>query len=395
MPLFDRLYPASFKGARFDFIEHTMNAGRKTVTHEFPNKDYRYIEDLGAMLPTFSINGIIKDPFYEDKKATFEDALNDPGPGVLIHPFLGNLNCVSLNYTVNESLKNLGRAEYNINFAVAGESIYPTGSIDNTSKISALYYDVYDSSGDDLNNQYSTDYIRNITLAAEKLIDLASLLIGISSSIGAINTSNTDFKRQVDIFTKNSFKISSGNGDIGGNISDLLSKFDSLSLDGQTRFDANSRLLGFGQNDEFRNIRTAEIVQRNNNLKLINGTINALAFNNMIDSSKNISYRDEDQLNEVVDAIDKKYDFLLNNSTLKLSNTMLDNIYELRTQSRKFFEQQRLLVNKIIEIETNTIPMTVLAYQYYGSTDNYDELLSVNSIFNPARVSGTIKILES
>jgi prophage DNA circulation protein len=67
----------------------------------------------------------------------------------------------------------------------------------------------------------------------------------------------------------------------------------------------------------------------------------------------------------------------------------------MRNEVRIFFEQERLIVNKILEVETNTIPATVLAFQYYGDTSTYDEILSLNQIFNPAKVSGTVKIVEA
>ena len=41
------LFPCSFRGIPFLIERHTTKSGRKTVTHEFPNSDNRFVEDLG------------------------------------------------------------------------------------------------------------------------------------------------------------------------------------------------------------------------------------------------------------------------------------------------------------------------------------------------------------
>lgn len=391
----DRLYPASFKGASFIFIGADINAGRKTVAHEYPNKDFRYVEDLGKNLRTFSIRAIIQGFFYETNKKTLEDALNDEGIGILVHPFLGNINCVCTGYTVSEDLTSTGIANYTLNFLEAKTSRFPDASTDNISKIADLYRKLYDFIKDDLNGQYIAQFARNIYFSAQKLRDLTDTLNLIANTTKSLNTSSTEFRAQSNSFHRDAFKIASPNGDIGGNLSDFVSSFDSLSSDGQTRFDASSRLFGFGADDEFIDLPTTQIRQRNSNQKFINGSINALAFANQIDSAKDIDYATEDDLNDTAQILDENYDFLLNSESDNFSNQLLSDINELRNQMRIFFEQKRLVINKIVEITTKPIPATVLTYQYYGNVDDYEQILSLNNIFNPAVVDNGLKILEA
>jgi len=390
----DRLYPASFKGAGFIYINGDVNAGRKTVVHEYPNKDFRFVEDLGKNLRTFSIRAIIQGFFYETSKKALEDALNDEGIGILVHPFLGNINCVCTGYTVSEDLTSTGIANFTLNFLEAETSRYPDASTNNISKIADLYRKLYDFIKDDLNGQYIAQFARNIAFSAQKLRSLTDTLNLISNTTKSLNVSSTEFRTQSNNFYNNAFKITSHNGDIGGNLSDFVSSFDDLSTDGQTRFDASSQLFGFGGDDEFIDLPTTQIQQRNDNQKYINGAINALAFANQIDSAKDIDYANEQDLNDTAQILDNNYDYLLNSESDKFSNQLLSDINELRNQIRIFFEKKRLVINKIVEISTKPIPATVLTYQYYGNVDDYEQIINLNGIFNPAVVDNVVKILE-
>lgn len=392
----DMLYPASFGGASFSFIGEDQNAGRKTVTHEYPNAEgYRFVEDLGKNLRTFSIRGIVSGFFYKDNKKILEDRLNTPGIQILVHPYLGNLNCVCTGYTVNEEINRVGVANYTMNFEEAKPSVFPRPDNNNTSIIANLYNDIYEFIKNDLNGQYIALFANNVFFAGQKLQSLSDTLNLIATTTKSLNVSDTDFQEESKNFNNNAFKIAGKDGDIGGNISDLVSKFDGLSTNGQTRFDASSKFFGFGGDDEYINGLTIQVLQKINNQKLINGSINLLAFTNLIDSSKDIEYKNEQDLNETSDKLDDAYDYLLNEESLEFSNESLDKIDELRSQSKIFFEQERLVVNKIYNIGTKNTPMTILAFQYYGNTDNYNELLILNSKFNPSMIEGNIKILEA
>lgn len=393
--LLDRSYPASFGGAEFFYISGTVSAGRKIILHEYPNKTFRKPEDLGDNLRTFNISAKISGPFYEDNKIRLEDALKKEGTQVLVHPTLGNINCVCTGFSVSESLSAYGVATYNLNFAEVSEGDAPSPEGSNIGVIASLYRDLYDFVKDDLNGQYVANFVRNISFAAQKLSELSDSMRGIRGTIGALSQSGSEFINQLSNFDRNIFKIASPDGDIGGNISTVVGSFDSLSDDGQTRFDASSQLIGFGALDNLTTLPTKEINERNSNQKLINGTINSLAFVNMVDGAKSIDFQDELQLNEAVEVLDNKYDELINSSTNKFSNELLDKINEIRNQARIFFEDARLTVNKVIEIETKPTPVAVLTYQYYGNTDDYDQLLSLNQSFNPAIIEGTVQILES
>lgn len=392
--VFDSLYPCTFRGIPFFYISGDVSGGRKTVMHEYPNKNFRFVEDLGLQLRTFSIKGIVTGRLYSLQKFALEEVLKLKGIGIFTHPFEGIIKVVATRYTVSESLSKVGVAEFNIIFEEANPSLFPRRTANNISKLAQIFKQIYDDVGNEFNKNYNAGTNRNITDAANKLKSANNGLI----KSGQQTTSDEETRQTFDLesqkFNDNAFLIA-GIGDTGNETSSLISDFDSLSTDANDRFDASKRIIGFGEEDEFLSLDTIEINQRNNNTKLINGMTNGLAFINMIDSAKNKKYNDEDELNETVDILDAAFSQIETAESNIFTANFLNQINEMRNQIRVFFEQERLIVNKIIEVETPPLPMTVIAYKYYGNTDEYLDLLSLNNITNPAIVSGKIRILEA
>jgi prophage DNA circulation protein len=391
----DLTYPASFRGAEFFFQGASVHGGRKTVIHDYPNKDFRKVEDLGNSPRRFDIRGIITGFFYADAKKALETALTTPGIGVLVHPFLGNISAACTGFTVNERLQKINIADYSMQFAETNDGITPQANDNSNTIIANLYQELYDFIKNDLNGQYIAKFARNIAAAGQKLSDLSDTLNLIGTTVSSLDLNNTEFRNTNSNFADNVFKIAGPDGNIGGNVSDLISTFDGLSADGQTRFTASAGLVDFGTIDRFVTFPSEKSEARTSNAKFINGAVNALSFMNMVDSAKDIDYLDSEELDETADLVSATYEGLLSSSTADFSNELLDKLAAIRTESRKFFEQERLVVNKVLEVTTNEVPVSILSYQYTGSTDDYDALLGLNNNFNPAFIEGIVKVLES
>jgi prophage DNA circulation protein len=123
----DRLQNASFRGVPFKVEEESAVVGRRVETHEFPNRDKPYSEDLGKVTfrPTITAYVIGDDCF--DQRDKLIEALNKPGPGALVHPTFGELQvCVDGDIRVSTT-NNEGRmVRFDLRFVEAGEISYPT-----------------------------------------------------------------------------------------------------------------------------------------------------------------------------------------------------------------------------------------------------------------------------
>uniref|UniRef100_UPI00165DC9AB DNA circularization protein n=1 Tax=Escherichia coli TaxID=562 RepID=UPI00165DC9AB len=117
----------SFRGVPFKVEEESAGTGRRVETHEYPNRDKPYTEDLGKVTFRPSITAYVVGDDCFDQRDRLIEALNKPGPGTLVHPTYGELKvCVDGEVRVSTS-KSEGRiVRFDLKFVEAGELSYPT-----------------------------------------------------------------------------------------------------------------------------------------------------------------------------------------------------------------------------------------------------------------------------
>lgn len=123
----EKLLEASFRGVPFKVEEESAGTGRRVETHEYPNRDKPYTEDLGKVTFRPSITAYVVGDDCFDQRDRLIEALNKPGPGTLVHPTYGELKvCVDGEVRVSTS-KSEGRiVRFDLKFVEAGELSYPT-----------------------------------------------------------------------------------------------------------------------------------------------------------------------------------------------------------------------------------------------------------------------------
>ena len=121
---------ASFRRATFFIRDVDTSVGRRNVSHQYPLRDDPYIEDLGADIDEFVVNGYViqnqdNDSNYIPQRDTLIVALKMKGPGTLIHPFYGEKN-VSLvgKARISETFSPGGIAQFSMTFAKVSD-VYP------------------------------------------------------------------------------------------------------------------------------------------------------------------------------------------------------------------------------------------------------------------------------
>ena len=123
----DRLQDASFRGVPFKFEGEGAAVGRRVETHEYPNRDKPYTEDLGKVTFRPNITAyVVGEDCFEQRDRLIE-ALNKPGPGTLVHPTYGELNvCVDGEIRVSTTRSEGRMVRFDLQFVEAGELEYPT-----------------------------------------------------------------------------------------------------------------------------------------------------------------------------------------------------------------------------------------------------------------------------
>lgn len=94
LSLFDSLFGASFRGVEFHIPDTRQEVGRRVVRFFFPGRDDTVHQDLGAYEGPISVTGLIVGDDYVARARALRAAFLAPGPGTLVHPWLGEIEVV-------------------------------------------------------------------------------------------------------------------------------------------------------------------------------------------------------------------------------------------------------------------------------------------------------------
>ena len=121
------LQPASFRGVPFKVSEDEATFGRRIATHEFPLRDVPYTEDMGRSARRYSVSAYVIGNDFMAQRDRLLSAIEQGGPGTLIHPFYGSLTLnVDGGAKLRHSRDNGGMCEISLQFVESGQLSYPT-----------------------------------------------------------------------------------------------------------------------------------------------------------------------------------------------------------------------------------------------------------------------------
>lgn len=112
----ERLKPAHFKGVPFYIDKHELSGGRRVVDHVFPLKDTVWTEDMGRKQRVFSLDLFLLDKDYFAHRDKLLAVLEEGGPGILSHPYLGIKTVEAVSYSMSEGKEQGGMVTFNVTF---------------------------------------------------------------------------------------------------------------------------------------------------------------------------------------------------------------------------------------------------------------------------------------
>jgi prophage DNA circulation protein len=130
-----QLQPGSWRGVGFVMDTAETRAGRRIAEHEYPYRDTIWAEDLGMLPRRFAFTAfLIGDDCYQQRDAMLA-ACEQPGEGTLVHPTLGPVQCVLLDFSASDRRQQGRVVEISFSFVVSSTILFPTTAVatgDNT-----------------------------------------------------------------------------------------------------------------------------------------------------------------------------------------------------------------------------------------------------------------------
>lgn len=397
-----RLRKASFKGVSFEVDSATLTFGRRTVTHEYPQRDVPYVEDLGKATRTFSIQAFVIGDDYIARAKRLLKVLEESGPGDLIHPWLGKLKVHAIDTPSVTWNSNLGIATFSISFLEPGELVHPNtekswGTIireeadklyDDAIESFGLDFDINDLNGviTDIANGSYQDILGCLSDSKfSRVFDLGDNITElINTASSALEKKPTDFANEL----LNSIGIANTKTKIQ-NWSDALSSINDLFKDNRL-FNNTNKLKNtspYISNRELTTIKASaalEVLVRDISLANLAGASTLVAtdldsenssssFDNTKDVAKLLDLR-----NSTLESIEKEMLLLGYDEHIKYGRleTIYSAIYtDLTTRA--------INASRIISYSLNeSVPACVLAYDLYEDATRDVEIVKRNDIAN-------------
>ena len=124
-----QLQPGSWRGIGFVLDAAPTAAGRRIALHEYPYRDDAWAEDLGKLPRRFGVQAfLVGDDVYSQRDAMLR-VVEQSGSGTLIHPTLGSVQCVLLDFSATDRRERGRYVELQFTFILAGDVQYPTTAI--------------------------------------------------------------------------------------------------------------------------------------------------------------------------------------------------------------------------------------------------------------------------
>ena len=389
----DNYQTASFRGVPFLIGDLDTEGGRKNITHEYPNSDRRTNEDLGLLGKTFTLSGVIKTQDDFTNRDRLISALEQSGPGELVHPTFGTVTVSSKPYRLSERTSELGVARFSMTFERTDSPIFPA----QTSVKPSLIKDESDTAIDGVTTdiedtfEVATSSTSNYAAARGKLQSIGNAFQEIGRATSAVTATISQYTASVTNFVDGITRNIFAPAELAASIKDMFLELDQIAPNAEAQFELAKQLFGFGSGDTLVQPTTVARQQRADNQLLLNNAIRTNAISLAYNNAANIDYANELEVLEARQALEAEYQGIIEDNNL--SGDTLDALANLRNSSRLLFEDISITVAKIRSITVNTIPMSVLAYQYYGSTDNTQALIDLNATTDVSFVEGEVQIL--
>lgn len=124
-----RLQPGSWRGIGFVLDAGDTHAGRRVAIHEYPYRDTAWAEDLGKLPRRFNIQAFLTGEDVYSQRDAFVGACEQPGSGTLVHPTMGSVECVLLDFAVIDRRERGRVVEVAMQFMLASDVRYPGTAI--------------------------------------------------------------------------------------------------------------------------------------------------------------------------------------------------------------------------------------------------------------------------
>ncbi len=388
----DNLRAASFRGVPFKVESHDAQGGRRTVTHEFPQRDTPYVEDMGRRAKEFSVDAYVIGDDYMQQRDALMRACDEPGSAELVHPYLGTLSVVCTGWALRES-KNEGRmARFSLSFVESGEAEFPSDTTDPIAQGWAAADIAEGATLDSFADLFSVDGLPDFAVddAVEWLTNAANTVNDIARMVNNIPSTAVGFSGVVNRFIGSISSLIRTPRTLASTFAGLMRSFTTIFDSPLTATRGLTRMFNFGYDAKPIPVTTTTRARQEQNRKAIIGLVRQIAVIEAARNAPAATFETEQEATKTRDAIADELDAVMEEPTTS------DVVYNALQQVRTVVVQGVQIADlpDLVTIRPPvTMPSVVLAYDLYEDADREQEIVERNQLRYPGFVPGAEPIL--
>lgn len=398
--LIDELHEGSYKGVTFLISVSNITGGRKDVLHSFPNSNRQTVEDLGLRPRVYNVTAIINADIhnqnYIQRRDAFLTILEQGGVGTLVHPFYGQLdNIVARNWTLVENLTELGRGSINIVFTVSDDLGVPVRSQNTLSVIEQSNSAFLAAINTDLAAQYKVDprNLNSFTDAIATLNEVVDEFRNETSFLQAAADQIDSFTNELNDFEANITSLIVAPQNLADSITSLFTTVGNLYPTVEATADVLAGFFDFNDDKVTRTQNTTSRIERTTNDNIVKATVQNMSLGLAYFNTAQIDFETVTDIETKADELELQYQKVI--AAEGLQETTKAELKDLRDEMQKFFDQQRLTARQLINVDTNLTTARLLSYQYYGDSDQGEQIADLNNTDDVSFIEGNVIILTA
>jgi len=390
-----RLVGGSFRGVPFGVDSTERSGGRRTVVHEFPQRDDPYVEDLGRKARSFRFDGYVVGDDYLTQKNALLAALEDKsGPGELIHPYYGRKVGICTSLQVRETVADGRMAIFSIEFAETPKQIAsPVTSPDPAGDVSSAA----DTASTATNTAFQSKY--NVqgqpSWAVQSLAnELTNRTKQLRKTLGAV-TATTQEIAALDRATKNLVNtvqtLVRTPGDILGAFVGVMFSFE------QTLTSAPRKVMQALKSsydfplEPLPVAGTATRAKETTNLQALGSALRTTLAIQSANLIATVAYETLEDAQTDAAAVTG----MLDDQILIATDDAYPALIELRAATVRAVPGDAILARQLTVVRRAAVPSILLSYQLYGNEDQELNIVTRNGSQHPGFLFGSLKVLSA
>lgn len=380
----ENLQPASFRGVPFFIDSHEFEGGRRSVQHEYVQRDKPFSEDLGRKGRSFNFDAFVIGTNYFPARNALIDALEKEGAGELVHPYFGRIQVQAKPFRIRETTKDGGIATFTLSFFEAGESEFPSSIIDNRSVGKDKVDEVFDAINGEFEKVFSVlnqpefvkqSAVKKVNEIAGKINEVTAKVVKTQQGIAGVNKKIEDLQNRVGDLINTPRQLA-------GTIQDALRGLHDAVFGGpRAQLETMEQFFPYGNADKKVPPYTDTREQEQDNLDMLNRLVQVSSLGNASEAAFDIPFQSSEDAASVRGNLTDNFESQMEQTR---DDVMFQNLQDLKSEVIRGVpppEEQLPTIGKVRLNEPR--PALVLSYELYDSVELEQDLIDRNKITHP------------